>query len=72
MENMFDLLSEEPEVIDSPSASPLTITNGEVEFRNVAFSYIPERPVLKNLSFKVDPGKTIALVRISFSFSNCE
>ncbi|KAK7590115.1 hypothetical protein V9T40_001728 [Parthenolecanium corni] len=62
MENMFDLLSEEPEVIDSPSASPLTITNGEVEFRNVAFSYIPERPVLKNLSFKVDPGKTIALV----------
>lgn len=66
---MFDLLAEEPEIVDSLSASPLIVTNGEVEFRNVSFSYIPERQVLKNLSFKVDPGKTIALVRFYYFFS---
>lgn len=62
MENMFDLLSEEPEIKDLPNALPLTITNGQVEFRNVSFSYNPDRPILRNLSFIVEPGKTVALV----------
>jgi ABC-type transport system involved in Fe-S cluster assembly fused permease/ATPase subunit len=62
MENMFDLLNEEPEVIDAPGAPPLAITGGKVEFRNVVFSYVPERCVLRNISFVVPPGKTVALV----------
>lgn len=62
MENMFDLLSEKPEVTDVPGAPSLVITDGSVEFRNVCFSYTPEREVLKNISFYVPPGKTLALV----------
>lgn len=60
---MFNLLAEEPEVKDSPSASTLTVSNGGIEFHDVTFSYVPERQVLKNVSFKVEPGKTTALVR---------
>lgn len=62
MENMFDLLSEEPEIVDPPGALPIAITKGQVEFRNVSFSYLPERPVLRNINFVVEPGKTVALV----------
>ncbi|XP_054265691.1 ATP-binding cassette sub-family B member 6-like [Macrosteles quadrilineatus] len=62
MENMFDLLNEEPEVIDAPGAPPIAITGGRVEFRNVVFSYVPERCVLRNINFVVPPGKTVALV----------
>lgn len=62
MENMFDLLSEKAEVTDVPGAPSLVITEGSVEFRNVCFSYMPERQVIKNISFYVPPGKTLALV----------
>lgn len=62
MENMFDLLKEEPEVIDAPGAPPLSVTGGKIEFRNVTFGYIPERIVLRNVSLQVSPGKTLALV----------
>lgn len=62
MENMFDLLHCEPEVIDAPGAPPLTVSGGHVEFRNVVFSYVPERLVLRNINFVVPPGKTVALV----------
>lgn len=37
-------------------------TNGSVEFRNVTFGYRPNQPVLKNISFRVNPGETVALV----------
>lgn len=62
MENMYDLLREEEEIIDAPGAGPLRITGGGVEFSNVSFGYTPERFVLKNISFKIEPGKTVALV----------
>lgn len=62
MENMFDLLGEQPEVNDPPGALPIAVTKGQVEFRNVSFSYISEKPVLRNISFMVQPGKTVALV----------
>lgn len=59
---MFDLLNADQEVIDAPGAPPLAITGGQVEFRNVVFSYVPERVVLRNINFIVPPGKTVALV----------
>ncbi|TSE01378.1 ABC transporter ATP-binding protein [Mesorhizobium intechi] len=37
-------------------------TDGSVEFRNVTFGYRPNQPVLKNISFRVNPGETVALV----------
>ncbi|KAK0074926.1 hypothetical protein PV325_007636 [Microctonus aethiopoides] len=62
MENMFDLLREEQEVLDAPGAGPLIIERGQVEFANVTFGYSPEKIILKNVSFTVAAGKTIALV----------
>ena len=43
-------------------SSDLRDMDGSVEFRNVGFAYDPDRPVLKNVSFKVNPGETVALV----------
>jgi ABC-type transport system involved in Fe-S cluster assembly fused permease/ATPase subunit len=62
MENMFDLMREKQEVKDIPGAGPLLVKQGIVEFHNVSFGYIPERIVLKNVSFTVPAGKTVALV----------
>ena len=48
---------------DKPDAITLTRDmDGSVEFRNVDFAYDPDRPVLKNVSFTVKPGETVALV----------
>ncbi len=48
---------------DKPDAIALTRDmDGSVEFRDVVFGYSADRPVLKNVSFKVNPGETVALV----------
>jgi ATP-binding cassette, subfamily B, heavy metal transporter len=62
MEAMFTLLGVDIEVADKPGAPPLKVAGGRVEFRHVAFGYDPRRPILKDLSFAVEPGKTIAIV----------
>lgn len=62
IEQMFDLLEVEAEVVDAPDAKPLQIGAGAVSFRDVQFSYDPERPILKGISFDVPAGKTIAIV----------
>ncbi|KAG7209714.1 hypothetical protein KM043_011349 [Ampulex compressa] len=62
MENMFDLLREEQEVIDAPGAEQLVVKRGQVEFSNVSFGYSLEKIVLHNISFIAPAGKTIALV----------
>lgn len=66
MENMFDLLREEQEIFDAPGATPLHVKRGAVEFNNVTFGYLPERLVLKNVTFAVTPGSTVALVSLVF------
>jgi len=62
IEKMFDLMEVAPEINDKPSAPALKVTGGEVRFDNVTFAYDPRRPILKNLSFVVPPGKMVALV----------
>lgn len=62
MENMFDLLKESRDVEDVPNAPNLIVKQGHVQFQNVTFSYLPERTILKNVSFEIPPGKTVALV----------
>lgn len=62
MENMFDLLKEEQEIIDAPGAGELEVKWGQVEFSNVSFSYTPDRVVLRNISFIAPAGKIIAFV----------
>jgi ATP-binding cassette, subfamily B, heavy metal transporter len=62
MEAMFALLGVDVEVADKPGAPALKVSGGRVEFRHVAFGYDPRRPILKDVSFIVEPGKTLAIV----------
>jgi len=67
METMFTLLREQAEVEDAPDAKPLKIKGGEVSFDHVSFHYDERRPILKDISFSVSAGKTVALVGSSGS-----
>jgi ABC-type transport system involved in Fe-S cluster assembly fused permease/ATPase subunit len=62
MEAMFALLLETEEVADRPGAPGLAVTGGRVRFENVSFAYNPARQILKDVSFEVPPGRTVALV----------
>lgn len=67
MEKMFDLIRTEPDIQDPPDAAALNVDKGQVEFRNVSFRYHPQRPILKDVSFIIPPGKTVAIVGSSGS-----
>lgn len=62
-QRLIEVLDVAVEVKDAPDAKALSSDmDGSVEFRNVTFGYDPEHPVLKNVSFKVNPGETVAVV----------
>ncbi len=61
-ERLFELLRERPEVGDAPDAPALRIGAGEVVFEHVSFHYEPARPVLVDLSLRIAPGTTLAVV----------
>lgn len=62
MDKMFELLSIHASIADKPDASNLQVRSGEVSFKNVSFAYNPQRVILKDISFTVQPGKTVAIV----------
>jgi ATP-binding cassette subfamily B protein len=62
MEAMFALLRVDVDVRDRPGAPAIQVKTGEVAFDNVVFGYDPRRPILKGVSFRVPPGKTLAIV----------
>lgn len=62
MEDMFNLLDVDAEIIDAPDAAPLEVAGGSVRFDDVQFHYDPERPILKGVSFEVPAGHTVAIV----------
>jgi ATP-binding cassette subfamily B protein len=62
IEMMFKVLERKPEIEDKPDAPPLRVSAGAIRFENVTFSYDPERPILKGLSFDVAAGHTVAIV----------
>ncbi|MGX5832106.1 ABC transporter ATP-binding protein [Mesorhizobium sp. 43Arga] len=60
---LTEVLDLDIEIHDKPDAKALSPQmDGSVEFRNVTFGYDPEHPVLKNISLKISPGETVALV----------
>jgi ATP-binding cassette subfamily B protein len=61
-ERVFQLLDTAPDWEDPAGAMELPAIRGRVEFRDVAFSYRPDRPALRGVSFIVEPGQTVALV----------
>ena len=61
-ERIFEILDIEPDIKDKRDSRPMPPIKGEVEFKNVTFAYEEGQPVLKDVSFKVSAGQTIALV----------
>ena len=61
-EKIFTIFDIVPEVVDEPDAIELDHVEGNIEFRNVWFSYLPDEWVLRDVSFKVNAGDTVAFV----------
>ncbi len=57
-----EVIDSAPEIIDLPDAISIESLDGEVEFDDVTFGYIPDNRILKNVSFKVPAGKTMAIL----------
>ena len=62
IDDMFAIIERNPEIQDRPGAKPLQVAEGVVRFEDVHFAYIPERPILKGVSFEVPAGHTVAIV----------
>lgn len=61
-ERLLELFQTKPSISDLPSSKPLKFENGLVKFDRVEFAYDERKPTLKNVSFTVPSGKTVALV----------
>jgi len=61
MENMFNLLNEKNTVVDT-GKKVLNNSNSEITFKNISFGYRPDRIIIKNISFHLAKGKSLAIV----------
>jgi ATP-binding cassette, subfamily B, multidrug efflux pump len=61
-QRIFEVLDVPIEVQDKPGALAAETIDGSIEFKNVTFGYVPGMPILRNVSFRVAPGETVALV----------
>ena len=59
---IFDLLDTELDLTDADDAKALPRLRGDVEFKDLSFSYVPGEDVLKHVSLKINPGDTVAIV----------
>jgi ATP-binding cassette, subfamily B, heavy metal transporter len=62
MEALYALMRIDIEIADRPGAPDLRVTRGEIVFDRVDFGYDSRRPILKDVSFTVPPGRTLAIV----------
>ncbi|WP_244486921.1 ABC transporter ATP-binding protein [Aurantimonas sp. Leaf443] len=62
---IYEILDLKPRQADGPNAAALAVSTGEIEFRDVRFSYYAGEPVLKGLSFVAPAGRTTALIGAS-------
>lgn len=61
-ERVFRLLDSEPEQLDADDAADLPPIEGRVQFKNMTFGYDPQQPILHEINFVAEPGRTVALV----------
>jgi ATP-binding cassette subfamily B multidrug efflux pump len=61
-ERVFELLDADEERADAVDPVTLTRVRGRVEFDDVSFRYVPDRPLIEHLSLDVEPGQTVAIV----------
>jgi len=61
-QRVFEVLDAPSEVLEDANPAQLPNIGGAIEFRNVTFGYDPYNPVLKNVSFKIEPGQFIGIV----------
>ena len=62
VERMVDILDRRSQVVDAPNALPLEHRDARIEFDSVDFAYHADRPILRDVSFVVEPGQKVALV----------
>src|SRR5881398_3544394 len=61
-ERAFALLDEQPEVPERPHARPIVRATGALAFEGISFAYGPDRPVLSDVSFTIEPGTRLGVV----------
>ena len=61
-EKIFTVFDMKPTLVDEPDAIELDEIRGEIEFKDVWFSYVPDEWVLKGVSFRIEPKQTVAFV----------
>ena len=59
---IFDLLDWEPDLVDAANAVELPEIRGEIELRDVSFSYVEDEDVIRNVNLHVEPGEVVAIV----------
>mgnify|MGYP000242817319 FL=1 len=62
MSEMFNLLEQPAEILDSENATELKIAGGHISLENITFGYDVARPILQNVSLEIRPKETIAIV----------
>lgn len=62
VERVFELMNTVPTLTEKPDAQPLPLVTGKVQYQDVSFAYVPDKPVLQHLNLLVHPGEVIALV----------
>ncbi len=62
LDKMFTLMEREREIADEPGAAALKVNGANVTFSHVNFAYDPARPILRDISFEIPAGKTVAVV----------
>ncbi|MBQ8784962.1 MAG: ABC transporter ATP-binding protein [Alphaproteobacteria bacterium] len=62
MDRVFSLMKSVPAIHNSPNAVELKEVKNKIEYKDVSFSYVKNKPVLKNVNLSIDVGQTIAFV----------